>query len=179
MLRVRQADLKHVHFLLTELEAELRAHEAADEAAQALAQLDAREAAGEPLVEVCGRTLRASLSLRVAQSPVTAGLRKLQDMRDAIDGRLPPQTAPAQDPSHSVIDLAQRRTAIQAQPEASRGEGMWRLGHAVAVSLVLAALTLTGLLQHPVLGRLQIIDVAAYVPYIAYPTERLIAIDGF
>jgi len=179
MLRGHQADLKHVHFLLAELEAELRALEAADEAAQALAQLDAREAAGEPLVEVCGQALRASLSLRVAQSPVTAGLRRLQDMREAIEGRPPLQAAPGHDLSHSVIDLAQRRTAMQVQPEVSLGGGKRRFGYAIAVSLTLAALTMAGVLRLPTLGRFEIVDVAANVPYIAYPTERLIAMDGF
>ncbi len=121
------SELRHVRFCLDELTAEFDEHLLGNECVRALKQLDEREAQGQPLDVVCGRTMRSDLEARIAGDKVVRARRKLDEIRqilaededlvselDAPALASPPplpqsSTAPG-DAGEVVINFAQRRS---------------------------------------------------------------------
>lgn len=152
-MRVTHAELTHVHFLLAELDAELEALAGRDEAIQALAQLDEREAAGEPLLVVCGKSLRETLAREVAASPVTIARRKLTEMHRAIAPTVEGARSLAE-ATPVVVELAAHRKPKPNAAETPRSRApLRRIAHAAALAIALGIVAVPGaglvLERHP------------------------------
>lgn len=185
----QSCDLKHVAFLLAELAAELDALEAGCEAVQALAQLDEREARGEPLTAVCGKTLRASLEREIAASPITQGRRKLAEFSAIFERRqhatnptvaretAEPVDAPA--PSADIIDLDAHRAQSKKTEKPIHNRTRLIRGRTLMSALALLAMAGASVHYLPALSRGGSIDIAANVPLAASGVTHWASLDGF
>jgi hypothetical protein len=105
----------HLDHCIAEMRAEIEAALAADTAVRALAQLEARNAAGEPLTVVCGTTLKAALQGKVAANPMTIALRKIGELELVLSGEaLRIAEEPAAAGPHVVAIAPAREAKAQA-----------------------------------------------------------------
>jgi hypothetical protein len=137
----------HMAFCIAEMLAELDQKLAEDQAVRALAQLEAREARGEPISALCGASLKAALQRRIAQNPLTIARRKLLEIAEvlevAADRRADGPPAPE---AGTVIALAPARAAAAERAE-RRSAPTHRVGRIVAAACLSATLLLASAFQ--------------------------------
>lgn len=162
----------HLGLCLAEMLAEIDDQLARLEEVRALAQLDEREAAGQPLEAVCGKALRARLETTIATHKLTAARRKLVELHALLTGPvLAPaptaapepavETAAVPAPAATVTDLATARAAKATAPTRQRPAlitGTARALATVGMLLLAGAGTATYIGQ---LGRITGLDLAA------------------
>ncbi len=148
-------ECNHIQFMLDEIEAEIAALEDRCQLTAALRQLDAREAAGEPVTAVCAQTLRALIARQLATSPLAASRRKLAELRAILVATPVGAALPS-----NVVDLELHRARVASE------KPVWRpfvaAARTAALSLILAVGVVVTAHHLPNIGRAaQIADIAA------------------
>lgn len=106
--------MQHIQYCLDELLAEFEARIRMSHSAKALAQLDAREARGEPLEAVDGRLLRAKLLQDIEALPDSKARRMVLEIRATLaSGASAPEIARAAS-SFSIVSMSNARPAAVA-----------------------------------------------------------------
>lgn len=145
MDRLNEFAAGHLGFCLAEMLAEIDDQLSRHTAARALDQLDARQAAGQPIEAVCASNLRARLVEKLASDPLVLARRKLVEVNTILTSG----TAPGGASSSNVTDLArvrqQRRSAANPATSADRPRLMAFPGRGVAVMALCALATLSSL----------------------------------
>ena len=102
---------RHVAFCIAEIRAELETELAASEAVRALAQLEDRHAAGEPVTAVCSDALMADLKRQIAADPRRTALRQLDTFEAVLTGAGAKADAASIAVSDNVFSIADARAA--------------------------------------------------------------------